>query len=73
MMVREIEWEAKEKNVSIEEIEEEQYGPIPWGRRGRPDDIALAAVFLASPDSEYITGTTLNVTGGIDIVRGGQT
>ena len=42
-----------------------QGGPkIPWGRLGRPDDIGKAAVFLASDDADYITGTSLLVDGG---------
>ena len=35
------------------------------GRIGQPDDIAPAAVFLASDDSKWITGETLYVTGGL--------
>ena len=35
------------------------------GRIGQPDDIAPAAVFLASPDSHWITGETLVVSGGL--------
>lgn len=38
---------------------------IPWGRMGEPDDISGAAVFLASDDSEYVTGTTVFVDGGL--------
>lgn len=37
---------------------------IPTGRWGRPQDIACAAVFLASPASDYVTGQVLAVDGG---------
>ncbi|HTT14144.1 MAG TPA: L-iditol 2-dehydrogenase [Burkholderiaceae bacterium] len=37
---------------------------VPLGRMGRPEDIAGAAVFLASDDAAYITAQTLNVDGG---------
>lgn len=37
----------------------------PLGRIGQPQDIAPAAVFLASSDSTWITGTTLYIAGGI--------
>jgi len=37
---------------------------IPWGRAGTPRDIADAALFLASPYAEYITGEVLGVNGG---------
>jgi len=41
-------------------------GPtLPWGRLGTPSDIGKAAVFLASDDADYITGTTLLVDGGL--------
>jgi NAD(P)-dependent dehydrogenase (short-subunit alcohol dehydrogenase family) len=36
----------------------------PYPRLGRPDDVAGAAVFLASEDASYIAGTTLLVDGG---------
>jgi 3-oxoacyl-[acyl-carrier protein] reductase len=36
----------------------------PLGRIGKPDDIAGAAIFLASPDSGWITGETLVISGG---------
>jgi 2-deoxy-D-gluconate 3-dehydrogenase len=37
---------------------------IPSGRWGRPEDISGATVFLASPASDYVTGTILTVDGG---------
>jgi 2-deoxy-D-gluconate 3-dehydrogenase len=37
---------------------------IPAGRWGQPQDLAGAAVFLASPASDYVTGTILTVDGG---------
>ena len=37
---------------------------VPFGRMGTPDDIAGAAVFLASADADYIVAQTLNVDGG---------
>jgi NAD(P)-dependent dehydrogenase (short-subunit alcohol dehydrogenase family) len=37
---------------------------VPFGRMGRPDDHVGAAIFLASPESEYVVAQTLNVDGG---------
>ncbi len=38
---------------------------IPLARLGKPEDIAAACAFLASPQAAYITGTTLHVNGGM--------
>ena len=38
---------------------------IPLARLGQPDDVAAAAVFLASPEAGYVTGCTLHVNGGM--------
>lgn len=40
-------------------------GKIPLARFGTPADIASAAVFLASPMGDYITGATLHINGGM--------
>ena len=37
---------------------------VPFGRMGRPEDHVGAAVFLASPESDYVVAQTLNVDGG---------
>jgi 2-hydroxycyclohexanecarboxyl-CoA dehydrogenase len=41
---------------------------IPWGRVGQPEEVAQAVLFLASPDSDYITGQTLSVSGGLTMM-----
>jgi 3-oxoacyl-[acyl-carrier protein] reductase len=38
---------------------------IPLGHLGHVNDIAYAALFLASPMAGYITGSTLDVNGGL--------
>ena len=38
---------------------------IPWGRLGRPEEVASVAVFLASDEAEYVTGSTYYVDGGL--------
>jgi glucose 1-dehydrogenase len=52
--------EAKERLLKL----------IPYGRVGVPDDIAKAAVWLASDDSDYVHGTTLFVDGGMTLFPG---
>jgi 3-oxoacyl-[acyl-carrier protein] reductase len=46
-------------------IKEEMKKIIPLGRFGSVDDIANAALFLASPESGYITGQVIHVNGGM--------
>jgi NAD(P)-dependent dehydrogenase (short-subunit alcohol dehydrogenase family) len=44
---------------------EERIATIPLGRLGQPEDVAAIAVFLASDQASYMTGHTVNVTGGM--------
>jgi glucose 1-dehydrogenase len=43
---------------------------IPYGRIGEPEDVARAAVWLASDESDYVVGTTLFVDGGMTLYPG---
>jgi len=43
---------------------------IPYERVGNPEDIGRAAVWLASDDSDYMTGTTLYIDGGMTLYPG---
>jgi len=40
-------------------------GQIPLGRLGRPQDVAAAVAYLASPAGDYVTGAVLHVNGGM--------
>lgn len=43
---------------------------IPMGRAGTPEEMAIAAAFLASDDASYITGQTLFIDGGLTLFPG---
>ncbi|EGA89502.1 3-oxoacyl-(acyl-carrier protein) reductase [Planococcus donghaensis MPA1U2] len=48
-----------------EEVQKTMMGQIPLGRFGAPEDVAKAALFLASDDASYMTGQTLHLDGGM--------
>jgi len=47
------------------EAREKLAGEIPLERLGTPDDVAAAVAYLASEEAAYVTGTVLNVSGGL--------
>ncbi len=56
-----------ERKFATEEELQRVGTQIPWGRLGTPRDIGRTAVFLASDDADYITGSALFVDGGYRI------
>ena len=50
--------------AGMSDMEKQVKAQTPLGRLGQPQDIAGAAVFLASPDSSWITGETFVISGG---------
>jgi glucose 1-dehydrogenase len=53
-----------ERKYATEEQLAEGGAQLPFGRLGRPDEIARGVVFLCDPASEYITGSELSINGG---------
>ncbi len=47
------------------ELRDQYKKTVPMKRFGQPEDVAHAVLFLAAKESSYITGTTLEVTGGL--------
>ncbi|WP_150048712.1 MULTISPECIES: SDR family oxidoreductase [Methylomonas] len=61
-----INWEARDTPEEVDDL----LKLIPYNRIGEPDDIAKAAVWLASDNADYVTGTTLYVDGGMTLYPG---
>ena len=59
-------WDTKEAYDALMTL-------IPYGRIGEPEDIARAAVWLASDQSDYVVGSTLFVDGGMTLYPGFST
>ena len=58
------EYYAKLNQQSLDEFLAAMRARIPLGRPGLPEDTAAAVAFLASDDAQYITGESMNVSGG---------
>jgi len=59
-------WDTKEAYDALMTL-------VPYGRIGEPEDIARAAVWLASDQSDYVVGSTLFVDGGMTLYPGFST
>jgi 3-oxoacyl-[acyl-carrier protein] reductase len=55
-------------DVLNEKQREAVLAKVPAGRLGTPDDIAAAAVYLASNEAAYVTGQTIHVNGGMAMI-----
>ena len=60
-----------EKGISFQKRDIKEDNPllvqVPMKKMGTPEDVANVALFLASPESDYITGETIRVDGGLAI------
>lgn len=59
---------AEKTDSSLEAVQAASRQEIPAGRYGRPEEFAAVAVFLASAQASYVTGSSLRVDGGM--IRG---
>ena len=56
---------AKKRDMKSEEVKPYLENKIPMGRACKPEDIASMAIFIASDEASYITGQSINLSGGV--------
>ncbi len=56
-----------ERKFFAEQTLQTESAKLPWGRLGKPVEIGRGVVFLCREESEYITGSTLTIDGGIQL------
>ena len=56
-----------ERKFASEETLEKGGAKLPWKRMGRPEEVARGVVFLCDPASDYMTGSSLLIDGGITL------
>ncbi len=62
-----LEMEAGLKGTTVEALKEQIAAATPLGRLGTPEDVAAAVSFFASPDSDYLTGEVVSISGGFGL------
>jgi glucose 1-dehydrogenase len=56
--------------VDDPDVRREKTANIPWQRAGRPEEVARLAVYLASTDADYVTGSSCFIDGGLRLMYG---
>ena len=67
MQDREIIWEGAMKGITPEEVRQSYIDNTPLGRLCYPEDVANAVAFFVQPESDFITGEAMNVSGGANL------
>lgn len=69
MLRSEVKYYMEKENKTEQEVIDSMLSIIAFRRLEKPEDVAKLALFLASPDSDYITGQSINVDGGIFFIE----
>jgi meso-butanediol dehydrogenase/(S,S)-butanediol dehydrogenase/diacetyl reductase len=64
MQDREAQWEGELRGLTADAVRQLYIEATPLGRLETPEDVAKIAVFLASPDSDFMTGVAIDINGG---------
>lgn len=64
MQDREIRWEGTLRGMAPEDVLADYVRQTPLGRLEEPDDVAAVVSFLAGPDSDFLTGESVEINGG---------
>ncbi|MEM9063511.1 MAG: glucose 1-dehydrogenase [Pseudomonadota bacterium] len=64
-LLKSAQWERRAGNAPVDELYEKMADNIPLGRVGEAEDYADAVAFLCSARATYITGTAINIDGGL--------
>ncbi len=64
MQEREVAWEATLRSMTPEEVVADYIRQTPMARLEEPEDVAAVVSFLAGPDSDFMTGESIEVNGG---------
>jgi len=67
MQDRELVWEAQLRDMTPDAVQAEYIRLTPLGRIEEPEDVARVVGFLASEDSQFVTGEAIQVTGGANL------
>ena len=68
MQDREVVWEGKMRGMTPEAVRQSYIDHTPLGRLCYPEDVANAVAFFVMPESDFITGQEINVSGGANLV-----